>query len=94
MTVTAKPVEPALLDRRKGARHEQRRSIRLSFGRDYGTDYRFNLSRGLSANDQFLANWNSSRFYGLDIPQMYAEVGVNDTSLKVGHFYTIIGTKS
>jgi hypothetical protein len=57
----------------------------------YGTDYRFNLSRGLSANDQFLANWNSSRFYGLDIPQMYVELGANDTSLKIGHFYTIIG---
>lgn len=57
----------------------------------YGTDSRFNISRGLSARDNFTAKWDSSRFYGLDMPQLYGEVGVNDTSLKVGHFYTLIG---
>ncbi len=57
----------------------------------YGTDYRFNISRGLSAEDNFTGKWNSSRFYGFDIPQAYAEVGVDDWSVKIGHFYTIIG---
>lgn len=57
----------------------------------YGTDYRFNISRGLSANDNFTAKWDSSRFYGLDMPQVYGEVGWDDLSIKVGHFYTIIG---
>ena len=57
----------------------------------YGTDYRFNISRGLSAEDNFTAKWNSSRFYGLDMPQLYAEVGRDDLSIKIGHFYTIIG---
>jgi hypothetical protein len=57
----------------------------------YGSDYRFNISRGLSAEDNFTGKWNSSRFYGFDIPQAYAEVGVDDWSVKIGHFYTIIG---
>lgn len=57
----------------------------------YGSDYRFNISRGLSAEDNFTGRWNSSRFYGFDIPQAYVEVGYEDWSVKVGHFYTIIG---
>ncbi len=57
----------------------------------YGTDYRFNISRGLSANDNFTAKWDSSRFYGLDMPQLYIDLAKNDWSIKIGHFYTIIG---
>ncbi|MGC4002907.1 MAG: porin [Pirellulales bacterium] len=57
----------------------------------YGTDYRFNISRGLTANDDFTAKAHSSRFYGLDIPQAYVELGKENTSIKIGHFYTIIG---
>lgn len=57
----------------------------------YGTDYRFNISRGLSARDNFTAKWDSSHFYGFDIPQAYVELGVDDWSVKIGHFYTIIG---
>lgn len=57
----------------------------------YGSDYRFNIARGLSAEDDFTASWNTNRFYGLDIPQAYAEIGNKKTSVKVGHFYTIIG---
>jgi hypothetical protein len=57
----------------------------------YGTDYRFNISRGLTAEDNFTASAHSSRFYGLDIPQVYGEIGRDDTSIKIGHFYTIIG---
>jgi hypothetical protein len=60
----------------------------------WGSDYRFNISRGLSAYDDFTAQWDTNRFYGLDIPQMYAEVGNKRASLKLGHFYTIIGFES
>jgi hypothetical protein len=35
--------------------------------------------------------WNSSRDYGSAIPQLYGEIAVNDVSVKVGHFFTIIG---
>jgi len=57
----------------------------------YGSDYRYNISRGLSARDNFTAKWDSGRFYGLDVPQAYAEVGYKNLSVKLGHFYTIIG---
>jgi len=35
--------------------------------------------------------WNSSPDYGSAIPQAYAEVAVNDLTIKGGHFLTIIG---
>jgi hypothetical protein len=57
----------------------------------YGSDYRFTLARGLDAEDDFTASWNSSRFYGVAMPQAYAEVGADKLALKVGHFYTIVG---
>ncbi|MDX1964381.1 MAG: porin [Pirellulales bacterium] len=57
----------------------------------YGSDYRFNISRGLSARDNFTAKWDTNRFYGLDLPQLYAEVGNKKLNAKLGRFYTIIG---
>jgi hypothetical protein len=57
----------------------------------YGTDYRYTTAAGLDAHDNFSPRWNSSRFYGLAMPQLYAEVGYNDLTAKIGHFYTIIG---
>ena len=57
----------------------------------YGTDSRFTESRGLETTQDFDPKWNSSPFYGLAMPQLYAEVGYNDLSVKLGHFYTIIG---
>ncbi|MEX2140923.1 MAG: porin [Pirellulales bacterium] len=57
----------------------------------YGTDHRFTLSRGLDAEDDFTSSWHTNRFYGLAMPQAYGEVGVQDVSIKLGHFYTIIG---
>jgi len=36
-------------------------------------------------------DWDSSSRYGSAIPQLYAEYAVNDLSVIVGHFYTIIG---
>jgi len=35
--------------------------------------------------------WDSSSRYGFAMPQFYAEVGINDWTIKAGHFYTIIG---
>ena len=57
----------------------------------YGTDHRFTLSRGLDAEDDFTSSWHTNRFYGLAMPQAYAEVGVNEIAVKIGHFYTIVG---
>ena len=36
-------------------------------------------------------DWNSGEYYGLAIPQLYGEIGNQDLSLKLGHFYTIVG---
>ena len=66
----------------------------------YGTDYIYNAARGWDATlnnqpNQFgvngAPNWSSSKDYGLNIPQMYAEVGYGNHAVKFGHFYTIIG---
>ena len=61
----------------------------------YGTDYIYTTARGLDANlnNQTLAaqpSWGN-RYYGLAMPQLYAEAGYGDHAVKVGHFYTIIG---
>ncbi len=50
----------------------------------YGTDYRFVRTIG------FDNEWNSN-LYGLVMPQLYAEIAVNDLKVKVGHFYTLCG---
>jgi len=54
----------------------------------YGTDSRFTMATGLDDN---IIMDRDARFYKMAIPQMYAEVGYNDLSVKLGHFYTIIG---
>ncbi len=65
-----------------------------------GTDigFRFDYVFGVDGPDTqafgdngWDAGWNSSRDYGSAIPQLYAELAVNDLTVKVGHFYTIIG---
>ena len=66
----------------------------------YGTDYIYNTARGWDATllnqpNQFgvtgAPNWSTNKYYGLDIPQMYAELGYGNHAVKFGHFYTIIG---
>ena len=47
----------------------------------YGSDYRFGLNWGLEDKINGV-----DQFYGLVIPQMYAEVAYNDLSVKLGHF--------
>src|SRR5690606_2277012 len=36
-------------------------------------------------------DWDSSDEYGSAIPQLYATVAYNDLTVKIGHFYTIMG---
>lgn len=57
----------------------------------YGTDHRFTTARGLEVRQDGSRRWNNRTFYGLAMPQLYAEVAYNDLSVKMGHFYTIIG---
>jgi hypothetical protein len=57
----------------------------------YGSDYIFTQAVGLETTDDGAAKWNSSPYYGLAMPQAYAEVGYNDWTVKLGHFYTVIG---
>ena len=69
----------------------------------YGTDYYFTTSRGLELETDGQHQWNNQEgpnrafgpdtgsMYGLAMPQAYAEIGGYDYSIKVGHFYTLIG---
>jgi hypothetical protein len=58
----------------------------------YGTDYVFTQAAGLELHQNYGAHWNGvGNEYGLALPQAYAEVALGDLSVKVGHFYTIIG---
>lgn len=54
----------------------------------YGTDARFTTALGL---DDAIISDARSRFYKMAFPQIYAQFGTNDLSVKIGHFYTIIG---
>ncbi|MCE9554034.1 MAG: porin [Planctomycetes bacterium] len=56
----------------------------------YGEDFFLAQSVGLETTDNGALQWNPE-YYGLAIPQAYIEVGRTDLSLKVGHFYSIIG---
>ena len=60
----------------------------------YGTDSRFTEARGLEKRQDNTPHWNGEPFYGLALPQAYAEFGYGDLSVKLGHFYTIIGYES
>jgi len=60
----------------------------------YGTDSRFTEARGLETDGNFNPKWNNEEFYGLALPQLYLEAGYGDLSLKLGHFYTIVGYES
>jgi hypothetical protein len=58
----------------------------------YGTDYVFTQAAGLELQQNGDPHWNGARNdYGLAMPQIYGEVAYNDLSIKLGHFYTIMG---
>jgi len=50
----------------------------------YGTDWRYGQSSGLEDRIN-----SANRFYGLVLPQFYAEVAWNDLAVKLGHFATM-----
>jgi hypothetical protein len=52
----------------------------------YGMDYRFTTAAGL----EDAAN-RGNRLYGLAIPQMYFDAAYGDLTVRMGHFYSIIG---
>jgi hypothetical protein len=60
----------------------------------YGTDSFYASSRGLEVNRDFSPKWNAQQ-YGAALPQCYMEVvapwGDDGLSMKLGHFYTILG---
>ncbi|ADB19133.1 protein of unknown function DUF1597 [Pirellula staleyi DSM 6068] len=59
----------------------------------YGSDFFFTTAQGLETDPTtFAPQWsNATDEYGLAMPQAYMEVGYNDLSVKLGHFYTNIG---
>ncbi|CAN0452857.1 unnamed protein product, partial [Hapterophycus canaliculatus] len=56
----------------------------------YGTDSQDTQSFGIN-NDHWDNGWDNGADYGHALPQVYGEVGYGDLSVKIGHFYTIIG---
>jgi hypothetical protein len=56
----------------------------------FGNDFLLAQSSGLEAERDFSLGWNN-QYYGLALPQMYGQIGNRDFSLKVGHFYTVVG---
>lgn len=62
----------------------------------YGTDSAYVTARGLEVFDDLSPKWNAQQ-YGLAMPQCYAEVFApwgNGLSVKLGHFYSILGYES
>ena len=57
----------------------------------FGSDYIFTQAAGLETTRNFGNKWNSRAQYGLAMPQIYGEAAWGDMSVKLGHFYTIIG---
>jgi opacity protein-like surface antigen len=57
----------------------------------YGSDYVFTQSNGWETTIAGAPKWNGNAYYGLAIPQLYAEVGNEQNSIKLGHFYTVLG---
>lgn len=66
----------------------------------YGTDAIFTQAYGTSFADGDRGSWDlylnghDERFYGVALPQAYAELNLpigNGVDVKIGHFYTIIG---
>jgi Putative beta-barrel porin-2, OmpL-like. bbp2 len=75
----------------------------------YGTDYFFTTALGLETWDSGRQRWNVNEgprvsangdpapMYGLAMPQIYAEFATpigNGLSVKLGHFYSILGNES
>lgn len=62
----------------------------------YGSDAKFTTARGLETYGDLSPKWNTGR-NGLALPQCYMEVYApwgNGLTMKLGHFYTILGHES
>lgn len=58
----------------------------------YGYDFLLAQSRGWELTRDAQNKWNNNSFdYGLAIPQLYGEIGTETASVKIGHFYSIVG---
>jgi hypothetical protein len=57
----------------------------------YGEDYFLAQSFGVEKHPNGDPRWNGREYYGMAIPQAFAEVGSQQLSLKAGHFYSPIG---
>ena len=59
----------------------------------YGTDGPDTQAFGIANPGHWDNNWDNGGAYGSAIPQLYGEVAVGDLSVKVGHFFTIVGNE-
>ena len=58
----------------------------------YGTDNRFVTAADLETRGYFTSpKWSTQRFYGLALPQAYAELAYDDWKIKIGHFFAPCG---
>lgn len=60
----------------------------------FGTDRRFLSATGLELRQDNSPKWNSGNYYGVAMPQLYAEMSApvaNGLTIKAGHFYSIFG---
>lgn len=60
----------------------------IMYGVDAGDTQSFGNPAGVFDNG---GSWNRGGGYGWAMPQLYAEVASGDISVKLGHFYTLIG---
>jgi len=58
----------------------------------YGTDAPDTQTFGI-ANDHWDNGFDNGGAYGHSIPQVYGEVALGNTSVKLGHFFTIVGNE-
>jgi len=58
----------------------------------YGTDAPDTQAFGI-ANNHWDNGWDNGGQYGHALPQVYGEVAMGDLSVKLGHFYTIVGNE-
>jgi hypothetical protein len=62
--------------------------VDFMYGTDSGDTQAFGNDPG---NWDFMNGWDRGAGYGFAMPQLYAEVAAGDLSVKLGHFYTLLG---
>ncbi|MBX9626888.1 MAG: porin, partial [Gemmataceae bacterium] len=56
----------------------------------YGNDFLLAQSPGFEVGPAGQPKWNGT-YYGLALPQAYVQAGTEALSVKLGHFYTVVG---